>query len=125
MDHPMLTLVDRREQSLIDSPPDAGRAKTASHQNNAVLDNKMQDGAAAVMLPKQVFERTRWQRRYAASLQMTDCIVVCIAVVLAQYLRFGPALSTHGYLKYHVPAFSVLFVIVWLAALAKFHSRSP
>ena len=30
-----------------------------------------------------------------------------------------------GYLNYYVPAFSVLFVIVWLSALAGFRTRSP
>jgi exopolysaccharide biosynthesis polyprenyl glycosylphosphotransferase len=95
----------------------------------AMPDQHALNGSAAVtmrgLLPYQVFERTRWQRRYVTKLQLTDFLVVCSAVVLAQYVRFGPTLSPPGYLKYYVPAFSVLFVIVWLAALAGIHSRSP
>jgi FlaA1/EpsC-like NDP-sugar epimerase len=51
--------------------------------------------------------------------------VVCAAIVIAQYVRFGPTLSPPGYLSDYVPAFSALFAIVWLSALAGFHSRSP
>ena len=32
------------------------------------------------LLPSQVFERTRWQRGYAAKLLITDSFVVCAAV---------------------------------------------
>ena len=45
--------------------------------------------------------------------------------MLAQYVRFGATPSPPGYVKYYVPAFSVLFAIVWLSALAGFHTRSP
>jgi exopolysaccharide biosynthesis polyprenyl glycosylphosphotransferase len=116
MDQASLTLVER--------------LKADSNQNTALLGNQAFMGSSVrmgfpVLTPNQVFERTRWQRRYAAKLQITDFVVVCAAVVLAQYVRFGPTLSPPGYLKYYVPAFSVLFVIVWLSALAGFHTRSP
>ncbi|MDH6196252.1 exopolysaccharide biosynthesis polyprenyl glycosylphosphotransferase [Mycobacterium frederiksbergense] len=78
-----------------------------------------------VLLPSRVFERSRWQRRYVAKLQLTDFLVVCVAVAMAHYLRFGPTLSPPGYLEFFVPGFSVLFAIVWLLALSGFHSRSP
>lgn len=77
------------------------------------------------LLPNPVFERTRWQRQYVAKLRVTDFVVVCLAVGLAQYLRFGHKLTLPGYPEHYVPAFSVLFVIGWLAALAALHTRSP
>lgn len=77
------------------------------------------------LLPSQVFERTMWQRRYTARLRITDTLVVCAAVALAQYVRFGPMLAPPNGFNYYLPAFSVLFVIVWLSALAAFHTRSP
>jgi exopolysaccharide biosynthesis polyprenyl glycosylphosphotransferase len=87
--------------------------------------NSGASSTAPSLMPSQVFERTAWQRRYAAKLQITDGVVVCAAVMLAQYVRFGPTLSPPGYIKYYVVGFSVLFVIVWLSALAGFHTRSP
>jgi exopolysaccharide biosynthesis polyprenyl glycosylphosphotransferase len=96
--------------------------------NGQVLDYRGSNGTAPLtisgLLPTQVFARTRWQRRYITKLQLTDTLVVAAAVMLAQYVRFG-TISPPGYLKYYVPAFSVLFAIVWLSALAGFHSRSP
>ena len=128
MDQPKLTLIDQPEQTLIGHRPNNGRPTMDGDQDTAGPDNRAFNGTAAVttpgLLPTQVFERTRWQQGYAARLQITDSIVVCVAVVLAQYVRFGPTLSPPGYLKYYVPAFSVLFAIVWLSALAGFHTRS-
>jgi exopolysaccharide biosynthesis polyprenyl glycosylphosphotransferase len=116
MDQPNLTLAER--------------PRVDSGVNTVVLNNQVLTGTSArmgsaVLTPNQVFQRTMWQRRYAVKLEITDCVVVCAAVALAQYVRFGPTLSPPGYLKYYVPGFSILFVIVWLSALAGFHSRSP
>lgn len=72
-----------------------------------------------------VAERSRWQKRYAGRLQATDVVVVGAAVLLAQVVRFGPKLHPYGYPQYFVPAFSVLFAIAWMFALAGFHTRSP
>jgi exopolysaccharide biosynthesis polyprenyl glycosylphosphotransferase len=129
MDQPKLTLIDQPEQRLIDQQLNTGRPTVAGHHNTVVPDNHAVNGTAAVtlpgLMPNQVFERARWQRLYAVKLQITDSFVVCLAVVLAQYVRFGPTLTPPGYLRYFVPGFSVLFVIVWLSALAGFHTRSP
>lgn len=78
-----------------------------------------------VRVPAGVFERTSWQRRYAARLRVTDAVVVCAAVVLAQYVRFGSDLMPAGYPRWFVPTFSVLFAVGWLYALASSRSRSP
>ncbi|OBB44632.1 sugar transferase [Mycobacterium sp. 852002-51961_SCH5331710] len=76
------------------------------------------------LIPSRVFERTTWQRRYAAKLRLTDSFVVCAAVILAQYIRFGSTASAAGYYRYIIPGFSAVFIIVWLSALAGCHSRS-
>lgn len=80
---------------------------------------------AQSLIPSKVFERTVWQRRYAAELRLTDSLVVCAAVVLAQYIRFGTTELAAGEFKYFVPGFSIAFIVVWLGALAGFHTRSP
>jgi exopolysaccharide biosynthesis polyprenyl glycosylphosphotransferase len=72
-----------------------------------------------------VFARATWQRRYAAQLRLTDCLVVGAGVVLAQYIRFGTTGTAAGDVKYLVTGFSVVFIVVWLFALAAFHTRSP
>ena len=111
--------------------PDAGREHTTTFgvPNRAALNNHGTNGTAAVsisgLLPSQVFERTRWQRRYVAYLWLTDTLVVCAVIVIAQYVRFGAILSPPGHLSHYVPAFSALFAILWLSALAGFRSRSP
>ena len=81
-------------------------------------------GVISRLLPSRVFERTRWQRRYITRLRIADTLVVCSAVALAHYVRFG-MLAPPWYPDYYVPAFSVLFVIIWLTALSAFHTRSP
>lgn len=73
--------------------------------------------AAAGLTPRAV-----WERRYAKRLVITDAVVICAAVLLAQYVRFGnqdeQAIAT-------VTSFSVMFIILWLAMLAASRSRSP
>ncbi|HJT91586.1 MAG TPA: sugar transferase [Mycobacterium sp.] len=81
--------------------------------------------AVSGLLPSRVFERTMWQRRFTARLRITDTVVVCAAVALAQSVRFGSMLAPPSDFNYYVPAFSVAFIVVWLSALAAFHTRSP
>ena len=80
-----------------------------------------------------VAERSEWQRRYASKVRLTDIVVVVIAVVLAQGIRFGFGsgvwgdfeVRPWGYSDFFIPAFSALFAFAWLCALAAFHTRSP
>jgi exopolysaccharide biosynthesis polyprenyl glycosylphosphotransferase len=81
--------------------------------------------AAPSLIPSEVFERTTWQRRYAAELRLTDSVVVCAGVLLAQYIRFGTTETAEGNFRFVAPGFSVVFIGVWLVALAAFHTRSP
>jgi exopolysaccharide biosynthesis polyprenyl glycosylphosphotransferase len=122
------TLVEHPEQRLTDRSGRKHLAPVSSLHTTTLTDGLLGPTAPVSMpglLPSKVFERTRWQRQYAAKLRITDTLVVCAAVLLAQYVRFGPTSNPPGYLKYYVPAFSLLFMITWLVALAGFHSRSP
>ena len=79
----------------------------------------------AVDVPTGVFARSSWQRRYAATLGVSDFAVVSAAVLLSQFVRFGPVWTPTGYSQYYVTAYSALFIVAWLCALAAFRSRSP
>lgn len=113
---------------LADDIGDVGIDQVADPRTPQTVDEQKPNGTRTTaipgLLPNQVFERTRWQRRYAARLRFTDFVVVCLAVGFAQYVRFGPTLSPSGYPDYYVTAFSVLFVIGWLSVLAGLHTRS-
>ena len=119
------------EPRPIAHPPYAGRERptTLVDRTAVVPTNRALNGTAPLaisgLLPSQVFERTRWQRRYTAYLRLTDTVVVCAAILIAQYVRFGPTLPPVGSFNRFVPAFSALFAIVWLSALGGIHSRSP
>lgn len=78
----------------------------------------------AVDTPSGVFERSTWQRRYAAKLRVSDFLVVSAAVCLAHVVRFGESLTAPGYGQYFLPAFSILFAVAWLTALSAFRTRS-
>jgi exopolysaccharide biosynthesis polyprenyl glycosylphosphotransferase len=78
-----------------------------------------------VRVPAGVFARASWQRRYAARLRVTDTLVVCAAVGLAHWVRFGLTFNPAAYPRYFVLTFSLLFAIGWLYALASFRTRSP
>jgi exopolysaccharide biosynthesis polyprenyl glycosylphosphotransferase len=80
--------------------------------------------------PGERIGRAIWERRYVSFLRMTDTLVVCGAVLLAQYVRFGSTPTAQlGISHYQTPytqtAYSALLVVIWLAALAGFRSRSP
>jgi exopolysaccharide biosynthesis polyprenyl glycosylphosphotransferase len=69
-------------------------------------------------------QRSNWERQYAGYLRITDAIVVCGAVVLAQYARFGSAPAAESVIRYET-ACSAILVAIWLASLAGFRTRSP
>ncbi|OIN80658.1 sugar transferase [Mycobacterium malmoense] len=68
--------------------------------------------------------RTRWETIYAPRLLTTDVVVIAGAVFLAQFIRFGGPLHEGGAAK-SLTAFSVLFALLWMFALAMFRTRSP
>ena len=66
----------------------------------------------------------RWQRRYSARLRITDTVIVCASVGLAQYIRFGDSPHVSGYPGEVMTLFSVLFAALWLSSIAIFRARS-
>ncbi|BBY19354.1 sugar transferase [Mycolicibacterium litorale] len=62
--------------------------------------------------------RLRWQRTYIATLRISDAIVVCAAVLAAQYVS-----STHHPTR-HSLLTGGLVAAVWLLGLVCFHARS-
>jgi hypothetical protein len=65
-----------------------------------------------------------WQRQYSARLRITDAVIVCAAVALAQFVRFGDSPNTSGYPGPVMTLFSGLFALLWLSSISVFHTRS-
>lgn len=80
--------------------------------------------AHSALPPAQKVSR-RWQRKYAGWLHITDSVIVCGSVMLAQYVRFGASPSNSGYPGELMTLFSVLFAALWFSSIAAFHTRSP
>ncbi|OBJ54189.1 polyprenyl glycosylphosphotransferase [Mycobacterium sp. 1423905.2] len=72
----------------------------------------------------QLDANSRWQQRYSRQLVLTDSVIVCVAVTLAQYVRFGDEPTTSGYPGPVMTLFSCLFALLWLSSIAMFHTRS-
>jgi exopolysaccharide biosynthesis polyprenyl glycosylphosphotransferase len=66
----------------------------------------------------------RWRRKYSARLCITDTIIICAAVALAQFVRFGDSPNASGYPGPVMTLFSCLFAILWLWSISVFHTRS-
>jgi exopolysaccharide biosynthesis polyprenyl glycosylphosphotransferase len=67
----------------------------------------------------------RWQQQYSDRLRISDTIVVCAAVMLAQFVRFGDSPNMSGYPGPVMTLFSCLFAVLWLSSISVFHTRSP
>ena len=67
----------------------------------------------------------RWQQQYSARLRITDSVIVCAAIMLAQFVRFGDAPNMSGYPGPVMTLFSCLFALLWLTSISVFHTRSP
>jgi exopolysaccharide biosynthesis polyprenyl glycosylphosphotransferase len=65
----------------------------------------------------------RWQHQYSRRLRITDSLIVCASVGLAQYIRFGSPHAS-GYRGDVMTLFSVLFAALWLSSIAIFRTRS-
>lgn len=122
MSNPLMT------QELVDvvhaepAPPQRRPALTMSlprHRTSALPDS-----AAAVPTPGRNANR-RWQHRYSHHLRISDTVIVCASVMLAQYVRFGEIANTSGYSDVVMTLFSILFAALWLSSLAVFQTRSP
>ena len=72
-------------------------------------------------------ERTKakfWQQGYAMRLRITDTLIVAMAVMLAQYVRFGMSPLYDGIPQSRKFLHSVILMALWLSALAIFKTRS-
>jgi exopolysaccharide biosynthesis polyprenyl glycosylphosphotransferase len=67
---------------------------------------------------------SRWQQTYSARLRVTDTAIVCAAVALAQFVRFGDTPNTSGYPGPVMTLLSALFAALWLSSLSMFQTRS-
>lgn len=70
-------------------------------------------------------ERSNWERRFTSYLLITDAIVVCAAVLLAQYARFGSTPAADSLITHYETLYSAVLIGIWLAALAGMRTRSP
>src|ERR1700761_4959328 len=66
----------------------------------------------------------RWRAEYSSGLRISDSMIVCASVFLAQYVRFGEVGNTSGYSDVMMTLFSLAFAALWLLSLAIFQSRS-
>ena len=66
----------------------------------------------------------RWQHQYSRRLRITDALIVCASVALAQVIRFGDSPHVSGYPGVVMTLFSILFAALWLSLIAGFRSRS-
>ena len=67
---------------------------------------------------------SRWQHKYSMRLRITDTVIVCASVMLAQFVRFGDSPNTSGYPGPLMTLFSCLFAALWLSSISVFHTRS-
>ncbi|MDB5688043.1 MAG: polyprenyl glycosylphosphotransferase, partial [Rhizorhabdus sp.] len=103
----------QRKSGLVVFGPNSERNRLArnGHQSTVVLPKRALRRLTQVRIlgsaqatgaegpPSQVRDRSRWQRRYAANLRITDTAVVCGAVIFAQYVRFGHAPLAPGHVN--------------------------
>lgn len=66
----------------------------------------------------------RWQHQYSRRLRITDSLIICAAVALAQYVRFGDSPHASGYPGMVMTLYSLLFAALWLFSIAMFRARS-
>lgn len=69
-------------------------------------------------------KRRRWETTHVLRLLVTDIAVIAVAIFSAQFIRFGTPLSEDGATKW-LTVLSILFMLLWLFALAMFRTRSP
>ena len=67
---------------------------------------------------------SRWQQKHSGRLLITDSVIVCAAVMLAQFVRFGDSPNASGYPGPVMTMFSCSFAVLWLSAISVFHARS-
>jgi exopolysaccharide biosynthesis polyprenyl glycosylphosphotransferase len=115
----------QEEPSEVFSHPNVLLLKKNEAVITATVRHASAEAATAEEPTKPVPDRSTWERRYAANIRITDTLVVCGAVILAQLVRFGAPATAPAYVHHYVVAYSALLVVIWLATLVAFRSRSP
>jgi exopolysaccharide biosynthesis polyprenyl glycosylphosphotransferase len=97
---------------------------TISITRNLPIHNGISAVVAHPPQPVNVVTARRWQHQYARRLRITDALIVCASVALAQFIRFGDSPHASGDRGEVMTLFSVLFAALWLSSIAAFHARS-
>ncbi|UXA05867.1 sugar transferase [Mycobacterium sp. SMC-2] len=122
MSHPLMT---QEPVDVVHAEPDRPQRRPAvktslpRHRTSALSVT-----AAAAPAPGGNAIR-RWQHRYSRHLRISDTVIVCASVLLAQYVRFAEIANSSGYSHVVMTLFSILFATLWLSSLAAFQTRSP
>ncbi|WP_135357710.1 sugar transferase [Mycolicibacterium sp. NCC-Tsukiji] len=74
--------------------------------------------------PRQVNSRAVWQPSLARRVLVTDTATVVLAVLLAQWVRFGRESHYAPVTAMYFTGYSVLLAGIWLGALSLYHARS-
>ncbi|OBK74403.1 sugar transferase [Mycobacterium sp. 1274761.0] len=106
-------VIQQGQRAFIEAPDDA----LASHRAELAVV-----ASHAVEANEAPVRRLNWVRRYTNWLRITDTAVVAVAVLLAQYVRFG---STPAAAGHYETVYSAVLAAIWLAALAGMRTRSP
>ncbi|SCX07089.1 sugar transferase [Mycolicibacterium fluoranthenivorans] len=104
---------------LVSRDPGRPGIGAQAHRQDPSAGVRVDDGPTPA-----VRRRLHWQRRYTVRLYGTDVVAVAMALVLAQYVRFGSTPASPGFESHLVTGFSIVIAMLWLLALAGFHSRS-
>lgn len=96
-----------------------------SATTTAILQSKAGRSRLVAVPAPNVSTVARWQQQYSARLRITDSVIVCAAIMLAQFVRFGDSPNMSGYPGPVMTLFSCLFALLWLSSISVFHTRSP
>lgn len=99
----------------------AGADRAASHAPASVAQLTR---PAPVRESRSAQARSEWERSFRAQVLLTDVLVIVVAVMTAQFLRYGSSPASSGYVGYYETAYSALVAVLWLIALAAFRTRS-
>jgi exopolysaccharide biosynthesis polyprenyl glycosylphosphotransferase len=70
-------------------------------------------------------EGLAWQRRYVLALNLTDVVVVVLAMACAQMVRLQRPVTDLDPLTLYFGLLSLIVAAIWLALLAAYRTRSP
>src|SRR3984893_3761541 len=105
-------------------PPSSSLSRPHSSRNGQSLVTVRPAPTLNTSTARHTSTARRWQHQDSRRLRITDSLIVCASVALAQYIRFGDSPHASGYPGEVMTLFSVLFAALWLSSIAIFHARS-